>query len=136
MALRWWRGWCTLVGVAVACDQGEAFAARVQPHAPQHPPHAVLGDPNTAPLLPAQLSANPAGPEPGVGQAERHDPLLQVRPDFIGLPWPAALTNPQRLDPPTIGLVLEPVVGLAAHPHPPASLRNVPELLGEREQTQ
>jgi len=47
-----------------------------------------------------------------------------------------ALADPQRLKAEALELALQPVVGLAADAHLPAGLRDVAELLGEREQAQ
>src|ERR1700751_6038143 len=118
------------------CDQCQALCARVQAHAAEHPPDAVLGDPDATPLLPRELGGNAARAESGMGEAEGDDPLLQVRSDFVGLAWAAALANPQRLEAEASELVLEAVVRRAAHALLPARLRDVAELLGEREQAQ
>src|SRR5215211_8373285 len=102
-----------LVGVGVTGDQGEALRARRQVKAPQHPPDAVLGDLDPAPLLSPQLGRDPPRPEAGVTEAEGEDPELQMGPDLVRHPRPPALADPQAVEPIALELSLPDVVGRA-----------------------
>src|SRR6187200_889616 len=59
-----------------------------------------------------------------------------MRADLIGHPRAPALSDVQRLKTPTVDLGLEAVISGAVHPHRPARRRNIPELIGQREQPQ
>jgi hypothetical protein len=51
-----------LVGIAVAGDQGQALDPRIQTDAARRPPHAVLADPDSAPLRAASSALIRPGP--------------------------------------------------------------------------
>src|ERR1700756_2538935 len=106
---RWWRG-SSLVWVAVAGDQRQPPGPGVQAHSAKDTPDAMLGDPQPAPLLAGELGRDPPGPEPGVRQRERDDPLLQVRADLIRHPRPPPLPHVQRLKAPAVDLALPSVI--------------------------
>ena len=124
-----------LVGIAVAGDQREALVAGVQPNAAQHPPDAVLRDPQAAPLLPGQLGANPPGPEARVPERERDDPLLQVRADLVGHPRPPALADVSASRPQRSTRCFQAVIGRRPRPSRDTPPRRA-QLLGQREQPQ
>ena len=120
----------------MAGDQGEALGAGVQVEAPQHRPDAVLGDPDPAPLRPGELGRDPPRPEAGVAEREGDDPELEVRADLVRHPRPPALADPQAVEAVASSFGFQRVVGGATHPHLPAGLRDVAELLGQGEEPQ
>jgi hypothetical protein len=131
----WWRRGRALVGVAVPGDQGQALGAGVEPKADEDAPNAVLTDPQAAPFLSGEFGADASGSEAGVRQGEGDDPLFDVRPDLVGYPRAPALTNVERLKAPAVDLALEAVIRRPVHTHQPARLADVPEFLGQREQS-
>jgi hypothetical protein len=120
----------------VAGDQRQALVAGVEPDALQDPPDAVLGDPDASPLVAAQLGRDPPRAVARVPEREGDHLLLEVGSDLVRHPRPAPLADPQRLEPPAVCLLLEPVVGRAVDAHRPAGGGDVAELLGQREQPQ
>jgi hypothetical protein len=122
-----------LVGIAVAGDQRRALGARGQPHAAQHAPRAVLGDPDATPLRPRKLGADPPRPVAGVTEREGDDALLEVGPDLVGHPRPPALAHVERLKTPPIDALFEAVVGRTIHAHRATRRRDVAQLVGRRE---
>jgi hypothetical protein len=79
-------------------------------HAAEHPPDAVLGDEQAAPLLPGPRGADPPRPVAGVPEREGDDPLLQMRSDLVGHPGSAELAHVERLQAPPIDALLQPVL--------------------------
>src|SRR5438128_6475512 len=101
----------------MASDERQALAPGVQPDAAEHAPDAVLRDPNPTPLLPGQFGTDAPGTESRMGEAEGHDPLLQVGADLVRHPRTPALSHPQRLKAPAVDLALVAVVGRVVDPH-------------------
>ena len=67
-------------------------------------------------------------------ERERDDPPLKMRAEdwaSVG----AGAPDVQRLQAPRLDLALEAIVGRAMHAHQPARLRDVAQLIGQREQT-
>jgi len=125
-----------LIGIGVAGDQGQALGAGVEVEALEHGPDAVLRDSDPAPFLPGEFGGDAPGPESWVPQGEGEHPVLEVGADLVGHPWLAPLPDPQPVKAVALQLRLPGVVGGSGHPHRPAGLRDVAELLGQGEQAQ
>ena len=96
----------------------------------------MLGDPDPAPLGPGQLGGDAPRAKARVTEGEGEDAVLEVRADLVGHPRPAPLADPQPVEAVALELRLPGVVGGSGHPHRPAGLRDVAELLGQGEQAQ
>jgi hypothetical protein len=120
---------------AVAGDKRQALGARVQPAANERLVDPVRRNLKGSPLRAPKSSGDALGPQPGVPEAERDDPLLEHRRELVGHLRAATLARAQHLKPGPLDLPLPAVEGRAMHAHRPARLRR-PDLLGRPEQRQ
>jgi hypothetical protein len=79
--------------------------------------NAVGTDDQAAPLAARELRADPARPEPGIAQRERHDPLLDDRRKLVGHLRAPALARAQHLQPRALDRLLPAVERRAVHPN-------------------
>src|SRR5262249_55069858 len=88
-----------------------------------------------APLLTAQLGSDPLRAQAGMGEGERDDPLLQMRPQLVRHPRPTPFPDPECLQAPAVDPLLPAVVGRVVDAHRWTG-RTDTDLAREREKAQ
>src|SRR5204862_199377 len=95
-----------VVGGTVAGDERQPLGARVEAVAAQAAPDAVGGDDEAAPLLAPQLGGDAPRPQPGVGDGEGEDALLEQGRELVRHQRPPH----RKVDEVRLGLVEPPAV--------------------------